>query len=80
MAEETTTTNKKVDPWKKMVEIRLPKATDGEPNYIIASVNSRVFKVKRGVKVKVPAPIAEVIENSFEEQDEADAFIESKGK
>lgn len=77
MAESKTTT-KTVDPWKNMVEIRLPKATDGSPNYLIASVNGRAFKVKRGVKVKVPAPIAEVIEHSFEAQDEADSFIEEK--
>lgn len=64
--------------WDKKVKIRIPKATDGDSNYIIASVNGRVFKVKRGTDVEVPAPIAEVIENSFKAQEAADEYIESK--
>ena len=66
---------KEVDPWSIMVEIKIPKRVDGGPNYTIASVNGRVFKVMNGVNVKVPAPIAEVIEHSFEAQDEAELFI-----
>lgn len=62
--------------WSKMKEILVPKATDGDSNYLIASVNGRVFKVKRGVRVEVPEPIAEVIENSFKAQEDADAYIE----
>lgn len=77
--EETVKIEKKaIDPWKVMKRIRLPKATNGEPNYSIASVNGRVFKIKRGIEVDVPAPIAEVIENSFDMQDKADEYIESK--
>ena len=75
---DTKTTKTVADPWKEEVEIKLPKATNGEPNYVIASVNGRAFKIQRGIKVKVPAPIAEVIEHSFLAQDEADSFIESR--
>ena len=64
-----------VDPWSQMVEIKIPKTSDGSANYIIASVNGRVYKVMKGVNVKVPAPIAEVIEHSFEAQDEAELYI-----
>ena len=66
---------KEVDPWKQMVEVKIPKTADGSANYIIASVNGKVFKVMKGVNVKVPAPIAEVLEHSFEAQDEAELFI-----
>lgn len=66
------------DPWKKSVSIRLPKKDDGSPNYVIASVNGRVFKVKRGETVDVPAPIAEVIQHSFDAEEAADLFMESK--
>lgn len=66
---------KTVDPWKQKVTIKIPKTADGSPNYIIASVNGKVFKVMKGVNVDVPAPIAEVIEHSFEAQDEAELFI-----
>lgn len=76
--EETSAPIKKVaevDPWKQMVEIRVPKTADGSGNYIIASVNGKVFKVMKGVNVKVPAPIAEVIEHSFEAEEQAELFI-----
>ena len=65
---------KKVDPWKQMVEIQIPKTADGSANYVIASVNGKVFKIMKGVRVKVPAPIAEVIEHSFEAQEEAELY------
>jgi len=64
------------DPWKQMVTIRLPKATNGEANYLFAAVNGRRFKIQRGVKVEVPMPIAEVIEHSYEQQNMADEFID----
>ena len=75
-AEAKEKVTKVKDVWDEMVSIKIPKATNGEPNYIIASVNGRIYKVQRGVKVDVPAPIAEVLEHSFEARDEADAFIE----
>lgn len=65
------------DPWAEEIEIRLPKAPRGEDNFCIASVNGRVYKIKRGETVKVPAPIAEVIANSEAMHDEADARREA---
>lgn len=74
MAAEKT---KEVNTWDEKVKIRLPKATDGGDNYVIASVNFRDYKIKRGVEVEVPLPIAEVLQHSFEAEEEADAYIES---
>ena len=68
----------KKDPWKVMRTIRLEKAAPGQDNYVIASVNGKVFKIKKGVEVDVPAPIAEVIEHSREAEEAADMYIESK--
>ena len=64
------------DPWDQMVTIKLPKLNDGSENYRIASVNGRVYKIQRGVSVEVPMPIAKVLQNSEEAQEEAEAFIE----
>lgn len=75
VTEEIPVKKKEVDPWSDMYEIKIPKSNDGSPNYTIASVNGRVFKIMKGVSVKVPAPIAEVIQHSFEAQDEAELFI-----
>ena len=68
------------DFWAKMVKVRLPKATNGESNSVIASVNGRVFQIKRGIEVEVPAPIAEVLQHSMEAEAEADEFIEGLQK
>jgi hypothetical protein len=68
------------DLWKQMVTVRLPKATNGEANSVIASVNGRVFQIKRGIEVDVPAPIAEVLRHSMEAEAEADEYLESLQK
>jgi len=62
--------------WDEMVEVKLPKKNDGSNNCEIVSVNGRTFKVMRGVKVSVPRPIASVLQNSFDAEEEAEAFIE----
>lgn len=78
-AEETTETKKKVtkDPFAKMVEIQIPRSNDGSPNYEIVSVNGRTLKIQKGKKVSVPAPFAEVLENSIKAQEEANNYIEA---
>lgn len=63
------------DYWKQEVEIRLPKAANGEANFMFVACNGKAYKIMRGVKTKVPAPIADIIEESFQAQDEADEFI-----
>lgn len=68
------------DPWSEMVEIKLPKAPRGGDNFQIASVNGRVFKIKRGETVKVPAPIAEVLANAEAMHEEADAYKDAQQK
>ena len=80
VAEESAVVEQQVapqDPWAKKVTINVPRATNGEGNYLIASVNSRTFKIQRGINVSVPAPIAEVLQHSFEAQDDAIRFIDS---
>lgn len=76
---ETKTVTKANNPWDEMVKIRLPKPRRrNEDNFVIASVNGRVFKIKKGEEVEVPAPIAEVLQHSMDEEDAADAFIQAK--
>ena len=65
-----------VDPWKEKVTIFIPRANNGEANYKIVGVNGRMFKVQRGINVDVPAPVAEVLQHSFEAQGEAIRFID----
>lgn len=78
VADAPATTKRSADPWKKKVTIKLPKAARGQDNFVIASVNGRVYKIKKGEEVEVPAPIAEVIQNAEMMRDEADSFVEEQ--
>lgn len=66
----------KMNPWDEKVAIRIPKATNGEPNSLFVAVNGRPFKVMRGTIVTVPKPVAIVLENSYEAEEQADAYVE----
>lgn len=61
-----------------MVTIRLPKAIDGESKYQFVAVNGRTFQIEKNKDVRVPKEVAEVISNSLDAQDEADAYDEAK--
>ena len=63
--EETATTKKEDD---GMVEIELFKDNGKYKEDLFVGVNGKFWLVKRGEKVKVPAEVAEVIENSFIQQ------------
>lgn len=66
-----------------MVTIRLPKARNGEESVVFVGVNGRGWRIQRGVDVKVPAYVAEVLRNAEKAEDINDAFIrdnENKNK
>lgn len=66
-----------VSPWDVMVEVKLPKASKTEQNFQFVAVNGRTFQVPKGKRVKVPKPIAEVLQNSEKAIDDAEAFENS---
>ena len=76
--DEPVLVKEETDPWKIKKTIFLPKALKGEDNFLIASVNMRNYKIRRGESVDVPLPIAQMIENSFRDADKADEYIEKK--
>lgn len=59
------------------VKIRLPRLPKGEDNFMIASVNGYVVKIKRGEEVEIPRAIAEVIENAEKAREAAEAYQDS---
>lgn len=59
------------------VTIKLPKEKAGEENFITASVNGKLYQIKKGIKVEVPREVAEVIASSERAKNEAVDFIES---
>ena len=49
---------------EKMVTVMLPRGRKQEENFVIVSVNGRSWKIMRGVEVRVPECVAEVLENA----------------
>lgn len=62
----------------KEVEIKLPRAEKGENNFITASLNGKVYQIKRGIPVTVPAALAEIIKHSEEAKDAAIDYIDNR--
>lgn len=54
---------------EKMVKIRLFKDNRSYNDDVVVGVNGRMFQIQRGVDVKVPECVAEVLRNS-EKQDQ----------
>lgn len=60
------------------IELTLPpvKSAD-EENFLYVNLNGKGYKVKKGIPVNMPRPVAEVIMNSLEAEREA---VENKRK
>lgn len=70
-----------LDPWKDMKEVLVPRlANCKEQPDCIASVNGRIFQIQRGKTVKVPAPIAEALQRSFDAEVKAEDYYYSKSE
>lgn len=59
-----------------MATILLPKARKEEENFLLVSVNGKSWKVMKGVAVRVPYYVAEVIENAQMMEQTAERYVE----
>ena len=60
---------------EKMTTVLLPRGRKQEENFVIVSVNGRSWKIMRGVEVRVPVCVAEVLENSQRQEDKTIELI-----
>lgn len=74
---DTATSGTSTTSREKMVTIRLP-ITKGEQGDVFVSVNNRTWLIQRGVNVKVPACVAEVLKHQEEMQEQIILFEQSK--
>ena len=63
---------------EKMVKILLPRGRKNEENFVIVSVNGRSWKIMRGVEVRVPVCVAEVLENARMMAEEARRYVDQR--
>lgn len=57
-----------VDPHKDLVEVELFKDNDQYKDDVFVAVNGHTFQIQRGVPVKVPRYVKEVLDNSRKEK------------
>ena len=63
---------------EKMVTVTLPRGRKQEENFVIVSVNGRSWKIMRGVEVKGPRCVAEVLENAQMMAEEARRYVDER--
>ena len=68
----STTKTEVQNVWKQTKEVLLPRAQENEQKFEFVCVNGRTFQVPKGKRVKVPLPVAEVIENAQMQMEQAD--------
>jgi hypothetical protein len=60
----------------RMETILLPKARKDEENFLLVCVNGRSWKVMKGIAVRVPYYVAEVIDNAQMMAQTAERYVE----
>ena len=61
---KTTTEPEFIDRMKEKVTVILPRATGKEDDTLFVALNGKGYNIKRGIPVRVPRPIADIIRES----------------
>ena len=62
------------DPMKDMIPVTLPRATGNEQNFELVSLNGKVWKIQKGVTVRVPRPVYAILAESQRNEERLRAF------
>jgi len=61
---------------ERKVLVRLPRALPGEETELFVGVNGKGYRIKKGVEVEVPEPVAEVLASSEKAKDAAFRYVD----
>lgn len=64
------------NPMKDKVTVTLPRATGKEEDTVFVSLNSKGYLIKRGVPVRVPRPVADIIREAERQQARQRAYTD----
>lgn len=56
------------DPMKDLVTVTLPRATGKEENFVFVGLNGKGYTVMRGVPVRVPRPVYDILMESVRQE------------
>ena len=57
------------------VSVTLPRATGKEEDFVFVGLNGKGYTIRRGVTVRVPRPVAEILTEARRQQERQQAFI-----
>ena len=61
------------DPMRELVTVSLPRATGKEEDVVFVGLNGKGYTIRRGVAVRVPRPVYEILaESQRQEQRQRD--------
>ena len=75
MEEKKLKQQKQADPMAELVAVTLPRATGKEENFVFVGLNGKGWNIMRGVQVRVPRPVADILAESQRQQERQTAFI-----
>ncbi len=58
-----------------LVPVTLPRATGKEEDFVFVALNGKGYTIRRGVPVRVPRPVFDVLNESQRQQQRQRAFI-----
>lgn len=68
------------NPQKDLVTVTLPRATGKEEDTVFVGLNGKGYTIKRGVPVRVPRPIYNILVESRRQQERQARFEEEQQK
>ena len=57
------------------VTVSLPRATGREEDFVFVGLNGKGYTVRRGLTVRVPRPVAEILAEARRQEQRREAFI-----
>ena len=57
------------------VNVSLPRATGREEDFVFVGLNGKGYTVRRGLTVRVPRPVAEILAEARRQEQRREAFI-----
>ena len=64
----------KYDPWQHKVTVLLPKASDGDQNFVLVGINGKNYQVPRNKRVQVPKPVYDILSRSEHAQQVSERY------
>ena len=61
-------------PMKDMVTVRLPRATGREEEDVKVGLNGKLYRIQRGVQVRLPRPVYDILVDSERQKERQAAY------